>query len=202
MFYGAAATEAPSCVEQDVYIVGGANSAGQAAVHFSRYASRVHLLIRGADLTASMSRYLIDQLERIDRITVHPYTAVVGGEGDDHLERLTLCDTRTGESRSVDTSWLFIFIGAEPRTDWLEGWWSGTAVASSSPVRTCSPEGGGRPAGRCHATRTTWRPACRACSPPVTCGPSRSSGSPRPSARERWLSRSCTVTWRASEREE
>ncbi len=81
VFYGAAATEAPSCVEQDVYIVGGANSAGQAAVHFSRYAARVHLLIRGADLTASMSRYLIDQLERIDKITVHPHTAVVGGGG-------------------------------------------------------------------------------------------------------------------------
>ncbi|MEU4397540.1 FAD-dependent oxidoreductase [Micromonospora orduensis] len=121
VFYGAAATEAPSCVDQDVYIVGGANSAGQAAVHFSRYAARVHLLIRGADLTASMSRYLIDQLERIDRITVHPHTAVVGAAGEGHLQQLTLCDTRTGQSRSVDTSWLFIFIGAEPRTDWLDG---------------------------------------------------------------------------------
>ncbi|MFE9690272.1 FAD-dependent oxidoreductase [Micromonospora sp. NPDC005806] len=121
VFYGSTATEAPSCVDQDVYIVGGANSAGQAAVHFSRYASRVHLLIRGADLTASMSRYLIDQLDRIDRITVHPHTVVAGGAGDDHLQRLTLRDTRTGDTRDVDASWLFIFIGAEPRTDWLDG---------------------------------------------------------------------------------
>ncbi|RZU75360.1 thioredoxin reductase (NADPH) [Micromonospora kangleipakensis] len=121
VFYGSTATEAPSCVDQDVYIVGGANSAGQAAVHFSRYASRVHLLIRGADLTASMSRYLIDQLERIDRITVHPHTTVVGGAGADHLRELTLCDARTGRTRTVPTSWLFIFIGAEPRTDWLDG---------------------------------------------------------------------------------
>ncbi|GAB4106865.1 FAD-dependent oxidoreductase [Micromonospora taraxaci] len=146
VFYGAAATEAPSCVEQDVYIVGGANSAGQAAVHFSRYASRVHLLIRGADLTASMSRYLIDQLERIDRITVHPHTAVVGGAGEGHLERLTLCDTRTGEARSVDTSWLFIFIGAEPRTDWLDG----VLVRDERGFIVTGPDllaGGRRPAG-------------------------------------------------------
>ncbi|MBM0207620.1 FAD-dependent oxidoreductase [Micromonospora sp. NPDC051227] len=146
VFYGAAATEAPSCVEQDVYIVGGANSAGQAAVHFSRYASRVHLLIRGADLTASMSRYLIDQLERIDRITVHPHTAVVGGAGEDHLERLTLCDTRTGEAHSVDTSWLFIFIGAEPRTDWLDG----VLVRDDRGFIVTGPDllaGGRRPAG-------------------------------------------------------
>ncbi|MFC3502593.1 FAD-dependent oxidoreductase [Micromonospora krabiensis] len=121
VFYGSAATEAPSCVDQDVYIVGGANSAGQAAVYFSRFAARVHLLIRGADLTASMSRYLIDQLDRIDQVTVHPYTQVVSADGGDHLERLTLCDARTGERRTVDTSWLFVFIGAEPRTDWLDG---------------------------------------------------------------------------------
>ncbi|GHJ07979.1 fused response regulator/thioredoxin-disulfide reductase [Micromonospora humidisoli] len=121
VFYGAASTEAPSCVDQDVWIVGGANSAGQAAVHFSRYASRVHLLIRGADLTASMSSYLIQQLDRNDRIVVHPHTEVVGGEGDDHLERLRLRDTRSGDVHEVDASWLFIFIGAEPRTEWLDG---------------------------------------------------------------------------------
>ncbi|BCL15954.1 FAD-dependent oxidoreductase [Micromonospora sagamiensis] len=121
VFYGSTATEAPSCVDQEVYIVGGANSAGQAAVHFSRYATRVHLLIRGADLTASMSRYLIDQLDRNDRVVVHPHTVVAAGSGGEHLERLTLADGRTGETREVDASWLFIFIGAQPRTDWLDG---------------------------------------------------------------------------------
>ncbi|WP_432865938.1 FAD-dependent oxidoreductase [Microbispora rosea] len=119
VFYGAAATEAPSCAGEEVYIVGGANSAGQAAVYFSRYASKVHVLIRGEDLTRSMSRYLIDQIEAIPSIEVHPRTQVVGGEGCDHLERLVLCDGRTGRTTAVPASWLFVFIGAEPRTDWL-----------------------------------------------------------------------------------
>jgi len=121
VFYGSAATEAPSCSGQDVYIVGGANSAGQAAVYFARYARRVHILIRGEDLSRSMSRYLIDQIEGIDNIDLHPCTEVCHASGDDHLERVLLRDTRTGETRPADTSWLFIFIGAEPRTDWLDG---------------------------------------------------------------------------------
>ena len=121
VFYGSAATEAPSCSGQDVYIVGGANSAGQAAVYFSRYARRVHILIRGEDLTRSMSRYLIDQIESIENVDLHPCTEVCHANGDDHLERLVLRDTRTGETRPAETSWLFVFIGAEPRTDWLDG---------------------------------------------------------------------------------
>ncbi|MGW5263041.1 FAD-dependent oxidoreductase [Microbispora sp. NPDC004025] len=119
VFYGAAATEAPSCAGEEVYIVGGANSAGQAAVYFSRFARKVHILIRGDDLTRSMSRYLIDQIEAIPAIEVHPRIQVVGGEGRDHLERLILCDGRSGRTTSVPASWLFVFIGAEPRTDWL-----------------------------------------------------------------------------------
>ena len=119
VFYGSAATEAPACAESEVYIVGGANSAGQAAVYFSRYARKVHLIIRGADLSLSMSQYLIDQLASIDTIEIHPHTEVAGAEGKEHLERLTLRDPRTGETRIVETPWLFVFIGAEPRTDWL-----------------------------------------------------------------------------------
>ncbi|MDG4824001.1 FAD-dependent oxidoreductase [Asanoa sp. WMMD1127] len=121
VFYGSAATEAPSCSGQEVYIVGGANSAGQAAVYFSRYARQVHILVRGDGLTRTMSRYLIDQIESHENIDVHSYTEVAEATGDDHLERLVLRDTRSGETRDVDTSWLFIFIGAEPRTDWLDG---------------------------------------------------------------------------------
>ncbi|GIF66705.1 fused response regulator/thioredoxin-disulfide reductase [Asanoa ishikariensis] len=121
VFYGSAATEAPSCSGQEVYIVGGANSAGQAAVYFSRYAQRVHVLIRGESLVRTMSRYLIDQIESHENIEVHPFTEIAEASGDEHLEQLVLRDARDGESRSVDTSWLFIFIGAEPRTDWLDG---------------------------------------------------------------------------------
>ncbi|GAB3855265.1 hypothetical protein GCM10029963_49740 [Micromonospora andamanensis] len=146
VFYGSAASEAPSCVGEDVYIVGGANSAGQAAVYFSRYAQRVHLLIRGADLTASMSRYLIDQLGRIDQVVVHPHTEVAGAAGDEHLQRLTLRDTRTGEQREVETSWLFVFIGAEPRTGWLDG----TLVRDERGFVVTGPDlvtGGRRPSG-------------------------------------------------------
>ncbi|MEV4620248.1 FAD-dependent oxidoreductase [Asanoa sp. NPDC049573] len=121
VFYGSAATEAPSCSGQEVYIVGGANSAGQAAVYFSRYAKKVHILVRGDGLGRTMSRYLIDQIEGHDNIDVHSFTEVCQASGDEHLEQLVLRDTRTGETRPADTSWLFIFIGAEPRTDWLDG---------------------------------------------------------------------------------
>lgn len=102
-------------------MVGGANSAGQAAVHFSRFADRVHMLVRGGDLRRSMSSYLIDQIEAIDNIVLHPWTEVVDGKGDGHLQQLTLRDTRSGATDTVSTSWLFVFIGAEPRTEWLDG---------------------------------------------------------------------------------
>jgi len=121
VFYGSAATEAPSCSGQEVYIVGGANSAGQAAVYFSRYAMKVHILVRGDGLARTMSRYLIDQIEGHHNIDVHSFTEVCQASGDEHLEQLVLRDARTGETRPAHTSWLFIFIGAEPRTDWLDG---------------------------------------------------------------------------------
>ncbi|MGN9910493.1 FAD-dependent oxidoreductase [Phytohabitans sp. LJ34] len=121
VFYGSAATEAPACSGSDVYIVGGANSAGQAAVYFSRYASRVHLVVRGDSLAQSMSAYLIEQIESIPRIQVHTCTEVTAGHGTEHLEGLTLRDRNTGQTRDVDASWLFVFIGAEPHTGWLDG---------------------------------------------------------------------------------
>ena len=120
VFYGSAATEAPACAGEEIYIVGGANSAGQAAVYFARFARKVHLIIRSDDLTRSMSKYLIEQLASLDAIEVHPRTEVVGGRGTEHLERLTLRDVATGQTREVDTSWLFVFIGAAPRTEWLD----------------------------------------------------------------------------------
>jgi thioredoxin reductase (NADPH) len=121
VFYGAATTEGPSCAGQDVYLVGGANSAGQAAMYFSGHARRVVLVVRGNSLDSSMSRYLIDQIAAVPNIEVRTCTEVVGGTGDDHLETLTLLHTATGEKTTVEASWLFAFIGAAPRTDWLEG---------------------------------------------------------------------------------
>ena len=121
VFYGAATTEGPACRSQDVYIVGGANSAGQAAMYFARYAGRVVLLVRGKSLDSSMSRYLIDQIERVPNIEVRTCTEVVEGTGGEHLELLTLRNNLTGETETVPASWLFVFIGAAPRTDWLDG---------------------------------------------------------------------------------
>ncbi|GAA2901485.1 FAD-dependent oxidoreductase [Streptosporangium fragile] len=116
-YYGAAVTEAPECRNREVYIVGAANSAGQGAVHLSGYASRVHLVVRGDGLERTMSHYLIEQISQLPNIEVHTGTEVVGAEGDGHLERITLKGP-DGE-RTVDAEWLFVFIGAEPFTEWL-----------------------------------------------------------------------------------
>ncbi|WP_018568534.1 FAD-dependent oxidoreductase [Streptomyces sp. PsTaAH-124] len=121
VFYGSALTEAPSCHGQDVYIVGGANSAGQAAMYLSRGAKSVTLLVRGASLSASMSYYLIQQLEEAPNISVRTGTVVEAVHGADHLEQLTLRDVVSGERERVDAQWVFVFIGAAPLTDWLEG---------------------------------------------------------------------------------
>jgi thioredoxin reductase (NADPH) len=121
VFYGSALTEAPSCAGQDVYIVGGANSAGQAAMHFARHARRVTLVVRGTSLEASMSHYLIQQIAAVDAITVRTCTEVIAATGDGHLEQITLRDSASGDTETVDTQWLFVFIGAAPRTNWLDG---------------------------------------------------------------------------------
>ncbi|MFD8412311.1 FAD-dependent oxidoreductase [Streptomyces sp. NPDC059650] len=121
VYYGSSLTEAASCEGQDVYVVGGANSAGQAAVYLARGAKSVTLLVRGDSLTASMSYYLIQQIEDAHNITVRPRTAVEAAHGEEHLERLTLRDAGTGATEVVDAQWMFVFIGAAPLTDWLEG---------------------------------------------------------------------------------
>jgi thioredoxin reductase (NADPH) len=121
VYYGSALTEAAACSGQDVYIVGGANSAGQAAVYLSRSAKSVTILVRGSGLEQSMSYYLIQQIRDIPAISVRTCTEVIGAEGTDHLERLTLRDTSTGATESVSAQWLFLFIGAAPLTDWLGG---------------------------------------------------------------------------------
>ncbi|QHA02852.1 response regulator [Streptomyces broussonetiae] len=119
VFYGSALTEAAACQGQDIFIVGGANSAGQAAMYLSRSAKSVTLLVRGADLSASMSYYLIQQINEAPNISVRPHTVVDAAHGADHLEQVTLRHTVTGESERVDAQWMFVFIGAAPLTDWL-----------------------------------------------------------------------------------
>ncbi|MEU3090484.1 FAD-dependent oxidoreductase [Streptomyces massasporeus] len=121
LYYGSALTEAPSCQDQDVYIVGGANSAGQAAMYLSRGAKSVTLLVRGESLSASMSHYLIQQIEESPNIQVRSRTVVEAAHGDGHLERLTLRDVDSGQTEQVDAQWVFVFIGAAPLTDWLDG---------------------------------------------------------------------------------
>ncbi|MEU4656913.1 FAD-dependent oxidoreductase [Streptomyces sp. NPDC023723] len=121
VFYGSALTEAAGCQGHDVYIVGGANSAGQAAMYLARGAKSVTLLVRGPSLAASMSHYLIQQIEQTPNIVVRCGTVVESAHGDGRLERLTLRDAETGERELVDAQWLFVFIGAAPLTDWLDG---------------------------------------------------------------------------------
>jgi thioredoxin reductase (NADPH) len=121
VYYGSALTEAANCADQDIYIVGGANSAGQAAAYLSRGARTVTLLVRGNSLEQSMSHYLIEQLRGIENVVVRTCTEVVEVDGADHLEQLTLRDSNTGELDKVEASHLFVFIGAAPRTDWLDG---------------------------------------------------------------------------------
>ena len=101
VYYGAAMTEALLCAEDDVYIVGGANSAGQAAMYFAKYASRVIMLVRGASLSASMSKYLIDQIGETPTIELRPFTEVTAVQGDSHLEAITLTSNQSGDAETV-----------------------------------------------------------------------------------------------------
>jgi thioredoxin reductase (NADPH) len=121
VYYGSALTEASACVGQDVYVVGGANSAGQAALHLSRFAKSVTLLVRGPSLEKSMSYYLIQRISENPAISVRTGTEIVGAAGQDHLECLTLQDAAQGSTEIVDAQWVYLFIGAAPLTGWLDG---------------------------------------------------------------------------------
>ena len=119
VFYGAAGVEAPAMAGEHVYVVGGANSAGQAALHLAKFAAAVTLLVRGESLAASMSDYLITQLKATPNIEVRLRTRVADGHGQARLEALTVEDVRTGQRGQVPTAAVFVMIGAEPRTQWL-----------------------------------------------------------------------------------
>ena len=118
MYYGASTAEAINCRDEDVYIVGGGNSAGQAAVYFSQFARQVTILVRGAGLGSTMSQYLIDQISATPNVRVEPRTQVVSVAGNDHLECITV-ECADNQRQIRNTNSLFVFIGAAPRTDFL-----------------------------------------------------------------------------------
>jgi thioredoxin reductase (NADPH) len=119
VYYGVNAGEASQCAGDEVYVVGAANSAGQAALNLSRFAKRVVLVVRAATLMDTMSRYLVERIAAAPNIAVRYRCEVVSGRGDGHLEALTLTDTDSGVMEEVSSSWLFVFVSAWPRTEWL-----------------------------------------------------------------------------------
>ena len=119
VYYGAATTEAHACMNKAVYIVGGGNSAGQAAMYMSKFANNVYIAIRKEDLSSSMSQYLIDQIDQMENIHLLPKTVVKSVDGNERLERMVLESLEDNSTREVEAAALMIFIGARPYTDWL-----------------------------------------------------------------------------------
>lgn len=119
VYYGNAAGDASQCRGDEVYIVGAANSAGQAALNLASFAKRVVLVVRAASLETTMSRYLVERIAATPSIEVRTRCEVVAARGNGHLEALTIADRDSGTREEVSTSWLFVYIGASPRTDWL-----------------------------------------------------------------------------------
>src|SRR5579871_1877815 len=121
VYYGGGATEAISCKGETVYVIGGANSAGQAAMNFAKYAEKVVILVRGSSLSSTMSQYLIDQIKEMPNISVWAHASVAEAHGTTRLEEVSVLCSDTGKIERVPATAMFIFIGALPRTDWLAG---------------------------------------------------------------------------------
>src|SRR5262249_54567357 len=121
VYYGGGNTEAVACKDETVYVVGGANSTGQAAMYFSKYACKVVMLVRGNSLGTHLSRSLIDQIEATSKIQVWAHAEVIEVHGESHLEEISVFCSDTGKVERVPANSLFIFIGALPRTEWLAG---------------------------------------------------------------------------------
>ncbi len=119
VYYGATASEASQCEGDDVYVVGAANSAGQATLNLARFARRVVMVVRGSSLDASMSSYLVERILATPNIEVRLQCEVVGGRGEGHLEAITIVDRESSAEEEATTNWLFVFIGASPRTEWV-----------------------------------------------------------------------------------
>ncbi len=181
VYYGATASVASDCDDDEVYVIGGANSAGQAAMYLSRTAKSVTIVSRRT-LEDSMSYYLIQQIRANDKIKEMPNTVVHAVKGNGRLEGICLENTQTGEREEFSCGRMFIFIGAEPRTDWLDG-----VVARddhgfilSGPIcATCV-------AGRWTVRRTIWKQVCRVCLLQGMCVPNPPNEWQPPSAKGRW----------------
>ena len=187
--YAATAVESELCEGDDAAVVGGGNSAGQAAVFLSRLANHVHILVRGDGLASTMSDYLIRRIEAApERITVHPHTEITALNGERHLDTVTWRDRVTGQSQTRHVPNVFLMLGAAPNTEWLNRASPWTTRDLCERVYRPSPMTP-RPPTRC---RSRWPPAVPAFSPSVTCDPDRSNGSPRPWARARSWSPRCT----------
>ena len=197
IYYGAATTEAVLYRDADVGVMGGGNSAGQAAVYLSRYAKRVMLMVRGPE-PSGMSQYLIDQMAAIENIEVRLELLDYRGARRDPPDRRHL--DRPGGTEELDAAALFIFIGQQPRTEWLEGTVERDPGGFVLTGRTCSRSESGRTplAGAWPASHSCSSRACRASSWPATCDIGPSSASPARWARAPWPSSSCTSTWRPS----
>jgi thioredoxin reductase (NADPH) len=121
VYYGAAHSEAVDVTGADVVVVGGANSAGQAAVKLAEQARSVTLLVRGASIATGMSAYLVEQVDLLANVVVRTEVEVEAARGIDHLESVTVRDRRSGEAEHLPTTAMFVFIGAQPHTEWLDG---------------------------------------------------------------------------------
>ena len=188
VYYAATPIEAQMCRGSDVVVVGGGNSAGQAAVFLAGQARKVYLVIRGDDLYKNMSSYLAHRIEQTPNIEVLCNTEVKRMSGDGHLGAVEIVNKKTGETRTLKVPAVFSFIGASPRTDWLP---AEIEKDDKGFVRT-GPAWRSRPTGTASASPSCWRPAGRAFSPQEMCGPARSSALPRLSARGRWRFSSST----------
>ena len=120
VYYGAAASEAPMCADEEVYVVGGGNSAVQAIMHLSEHARRVTVLVRGEGPAASMSHYLLERLQATPNVEIQSHRSITAVEGEDHLESVTIRDARDGSECKVDTQHLFVLIGGRPHTEWAK----------------------------------------------------------------------------------
>ena len=186
VYYGASPAEGARCRGEDIAIVGGGNSAGQAAIYFARHANRVTVLVRDASLDTHMSRYLVDRIAETDNIEVKAGLEIVEVVGDDWVRAVRLRDRATAEVKEFPLDALFVCIGGLPRSDWVAE--LGVARDRGGFILTGMTSGlmsSRTLTGRSPASRSRWRRTSRDCSPPATCATARSNACQRLSRKTR-----------------